>query len=532
MILLIKSILQKSSVKTVSRRACALALVLIVCFSFTVPVFASSDDLYYYNGVSLPNINSVWYDKSTYPYSFLLSVGPMTVLILSSSRFIVSNTSSSSDFCPASNGISKWYSLDGDSWSFDWDESLTSGSVLFDAEDLFWCSSDVVISGSGAVYMAASDPVPVNPPDPVVTSVSISTAYQVIKGSSVPVRVTAHGDGAFDPDVTLSLSGNTSNLTYVVPTGVSDNVSTFDLYCGSNETAFTLALTATSVSDPSISSTYNIVVQAASTGTNPGESLNPTVPSDTVPRIDTSFDNTQVYCPLGQTIGLMFSAYGYPNMHLKYYEFGSLKSETDLVFDSTNSVLYGGFYVAPEIQDSYTQVRIDAYSDDVLVSSYFTTVVCADPPSADGSDQVIIDALESVGVSQEEIKESLTTVQSTVDEILSGGDSAGDLTDSGASITDNMTIVEEFENQHKDTIDSGLSGITSDIDYSGLVPALSFLTGYLNIAWSGLGGLALIFTVPMFLGVFFYLCSRTPGSSIIRDSFKPKNNNTDSKKDV
>lgn len=73
--------------------------------------------------------------------------------------------------------------------------------------------------------------------------------------------------------------------------------------------------------------------------------------------------------------------------------------------------------------------------------------------------------------------------------------------------------IDNFEQSQMDSIDSNMSEVSSSVSLSGIGSALAFVQRYTNGVFSGLGDAALLFTFPLFLGIFFYLCSRVPNNT-------------------
>lgn len=92
-----------------------------------------------------------------------------------------------------------------------------------------------------------------------------------------------------------------------------------------------------------------------------------------------------------------------------------------------------------------------------------------------------------------------------------GEESVDALDDSSASISQGTSDIESFEQQQQSTLNSGFSFIQAGISFTSFSTALLFVQKYANMAFSGISKYALVFTLPLFLGLFFYLCSRIPG---------------------
>ncbi len=147
---------------------------------------SNGDGYALYNGVKLPNIDSVW-DKTKYPYAFIMvydgsAFGPtfegmsMWSLYLSSSRPQLNDADNMVEI-PSPYSIKIFLSpsheemgqiagglLPG-SWAFaDEDESDTNSSVGYDnsMSPVMWTNTDILNVSDNSTYLAASDPIPLD----------------------------------------------------------------------------------------------------------------------------------------------------------------------------------------------------------------------------------------------------------------------------------------------------------------------------------------------------------------------------------
>lgn len=97
---------------------------------------------------------------------------------------------------------------------------------------------------------------------------------------------------------------------------------------------------------------------------------------------------------------------------------------------------------------------------------------------------------------------------------LFGGDDQGaldDLGDSSNSISSNTDQIHGFEQSQQAVLDNNFAQIQTAVTFTNFAAALVFVQKYANMTFSGISGYAIVFTLPLFLGLFFYLCSRIPG---------------------
>lgn len=97
---------------------------------------------------------------------------------------------------------------------------------------------------------------------------------------------------------------------------------------------------------------------------------------------------------------------------------------------------------------------------------------------------------------------------------LFGGKDPGaldDLGDSSNSISSNTDQIHGFEQSQQAVLDNNFAQIQGAISFTNFAAALVFVQKYTNMTFNGISKYAIVFTLPLFLGLFFYLCSRIPG---------------------
>lgn len=99
-------------------------------------------------------------------------------------------------------------------------------------------------------------------------------------------------------------------------------------------------------------------------------------------------------------------------------------------------------------------------------------------------------------------------------DLLGADDSSGALDDLGGSsdsITQDAADIHDFEQSQQAVLDSNFSTIQSAVTFTNFAAALTFVQRYSNMAFAGISDYSIVLTLPLFLGLFFYLCSRIPG---------------------
>ena len=92
-----------------------------------------------------------------------------------------------------------------------------------------------------------------------------------------------------------------------------------------------------------------------------------------------------------------------------------------------------------------------------------------------------------------------------------GQESIDDLNQGSASISQGASDIGSFEQSQQSVLDNNFATIQNAVTFTNFAAALVFVQKYANMTFDGISQYAIIFTLPLFLGLFFYLCSRIPG---------------------
>ena len=92
-----------------------------------------------------------------------------------------------------------------------------------------------------------------------------------------------------------------------------------------------------------------------------------------------------------------------------------------------------------------------------------------------------------------------------------GQDSLNDLGESSDSISQSASDIHNFEQSQQAVLDNNFAAIQNTITFTNFAAALVFVQKYANLTVSGISKYMVVFTLPLFLGLFFFLCSRVPG---------------------
>lgn len=142
---------------------------LILILSLALPCFAtvtesSGDGFALYNGVKLPNIDSVWTDKETYQYACLGRVNSLAgdPLLFISSLSLSLDYNGSSKFLYSSLPVSySLYYISGGVWTLLRDRNGVTGSIQ-GFEYPIWSNYELTSSDLSTTYLAASTPIPLD----------------------------------------------------------------------------------------------------------------------------------------------------------------------------------------------------------------------------------------------------------------------------------------------------------------------------------------------------------------------------------
>jgi hypothetical protein len=142
---------------------------------------------YFYNGVELPDINSVWTDKSVYTCVLVYSFRDEYSLRFAQKPTTIEIENGYTKLFDARGYEFIWYSLDtnSDTWVF-------KGSGTNQGEDGFYASADSsvlrpiwanhdILHEDGTLYLAASEPVPVHQLNPAALMQGFATMLSLRK---------------------------------------------------------------------------------------------------------------------------------------------------------------------------------------------------------------------------------------------------------------------------------------------------------------------------------------------------------------
>ena len=138
-----------------------------------------------YNGVKLPDIDTVWTDKTAYPYAIITSFdaalvgysGSSTIYLLDASGVAHYNNNgvcyknppylSCSWFCSYDPDVCSYLSGMGlpitvGEWGGSSPSDIGSGSAQSVVGTVFWSNADILNTSNNSIFLAASDPIPLD----------------------------------------------------------------------------------------------------------------------------------------------------------------------------------------------------------------------------------------------------------------------------------------------------------------------------------------------------------------------------------
>ena len=125
---------------------------------FTLSII--STQLYAYNGVELPDINTVWTDKESYPYAGIASMNDGTYYLSAFAKEPYISSDNLYLMTPEEQTYKNWTLSDTGIWTDESDVTVTSVILELSYANTKWASFDV-LNADGTVYLAASEPVAV-----------------------------------------------------------------------------------------------------------------------------------------------------------------------------------------------------------------------------------------------------------------------------------------------------------------------------------------------------------------------------------
>lgn len=244
---------------------------------------ASSSGTMLYNGVELPDIESVWTDKVTYPYAVIYvekSSGRTFLLLLQENLKPVFD----GDVFYFGPGSYRIYLLSDQVWSSNGGNTVNSGLYIvttISSHTFIWTSTDITNKSTGEVWLAASAPVDPNAPTPITGNMFFETVHPLDDSVSVVCAVSDLSDTTptFDFRYTLSSGGTEvrSGISEETFTGIDKQYFHLTMSSLTPETEYDLTMSLyADGEDTGISASTTFTTLASSgSGAGEGESTTP-----------------------------------------------------------------------------------------------------------------------------------------------------------------------------------------------------------------------------------------------------------------
>lgn len=106
-----------------------------------------------------------------------------------------------------------------------------------------------------------------------------------------------------------------------------------------------------------------------------------------------------------------------------------------------------------------------------------------------------------------------TAITERLDVLINGNGEESELIEGAADISDQVSDIGSYEQSQQEILDQALPEITEAVSVSSFSASLAFVQRYLNLGWLALGDFTIIYTLPIFIGFFFFICGRLPGAT-------------------
>lgn len=111
------------------------------------------------------------------------------------------------------------------------------------------------------------------------------------------------------------------------------------------------------------------------------------------------------------------------------------------------------------------------------------------------------------------LTDKFKAVTDRLDKLIGGTTEGDELSDGAADLEDQAGDIHDFEQSQQAVLDNNFDAIQGAVTFTGFTAALAFVQRYINFSWSGIQGFSVIYTLPIFIGLFFFVCGRIPGAT-------------------
>lgn len=175
-----------------------------------------------FNGVKLPNIDSVWTDKETFPYAIVYTITIPTEPVTYSSIFVCMSVPCIYDGTSVKSSetaLRGLYRLQDGVWTF-LSEGVSSVMIPID-NTTFWSNHDILNTTDNSVHLAASEPIPLDGMN-VIEWDGNTEGLALLSGTTKVYHVSSATNIDMNRPAALVRTHNTTG-DLIVPSGVWNN---------------------------------------------------------------------------------------------------------------------------------------------------------------------------------------------------------------------------------------------------------------------------------------------------------------------
>lgn len=121
--------------------------------------------------------------------------------------------------------------------------------------------------------------------------------------------------------------------------------------------------------------------------------------------------------------------------------------------------------------------------------------------------------VENLNTITNSIKTEVKNITDRLDTLINGNGEESELIEGAENISDQVSDIGSYEQEQQEVLDQALPEITQAVSVSSFSASLAFVQRYLNLGWLALGDFTIIYTLPIFIGLFFFICGRLPGAT-------------------
>lgn len=114
------------------------------------------------------------------------------------------------------------------------------------------------------------------------------------------------------------------------------------------------------------------------------------------------------------------------------------------------------------------------------------------------------------------------TISDKLDQLIGGTTEGDELTDGAEDLESQIGDIDQFEQSQQDVLDNSFPAMQDSVSIGRFSSALAFVQRYINMSWLAIADFSIIYTLPLFIGIFFFICGRLPGAT--RSNYRPPKN--------